>query len=297
MEKSQAIQHAYQHCLNLAASHYENFPVASRLLPDKTRRPVAAIYAFARRADDIADEGELPPQERLRQLEQLEAQLDALASGTLSSDDPVLIALADTIEQHALPLSLFKDLLSAFKQDVTTTRYDNIDALLDYARRSANPVGRLMLHLTGNASDINLADSDKVCSALQLINFYQDIQQDINENDRLYIPLIELESYELGPEDIRMQNQGAAMQALLQFQFHRAQKMLRDGAALGSRLHGRVGFEIRMIIAGGLCICDKLIHQDDLYSRPRLNKRDWLRILLYALFKRQPRHHRDTQES
>lgn len=283
--KHKQLQAAYQHCLDLAESHYENFPVASKLLPEKTRKPVAAIYAFARKADDIADEGDLQAEERIRQLDVLETQLERMSRGEMS-DDPGFTALADTIQQHKLPLQLFKDLLSAFKQDVTTTRYTTIEQIQDYARRSANPVGRLMLHLTNNASEENLADSDKVCTALQLINFYQDIQQDINENDRLYIPLAELESYELGPEDIRMQNQGSAMQALLQFQYHRAQKMLVEGSGLGGRLKGRFGFEIRMIIAGGLRICHKLAHQDDLYSRPRLNKLDWIRILMFALFRR-----------
>lgn len=283
--KEQQIEDAYQHCLKLAESHYENFPVASKLLPEKTRKPVAAIYAFARKGDDYADEGELSAEERIRHLDIMETQLERMARGEMS-DDPAFTALADAIQKYELPLQLFKDLLSAFKQDVSKTRYKTIEDVLDYARRSANPVGRLMLHLTDNATEENLKDSDKVCSALQLINFYQDIQQDISENDRIYIPLAELESYELGPEDIRMENQGSAMQALLQFQFHRAQKMLQEGAGLGGRLRGRFGFEIRMIIAGGLRICHKLNKQDDLYSRPRLNKLDWIRILLFALFKR-----------
>ena len=284
--KEKQVQEAYQYCLDLAESHYENFPVASKLLPEKTRKPVAAIYAFARKADDLADEGDMQAEERIRQLNILETQLERMARGE-SSEEPAFTALADTIKKYDLPLQLFKDLLSAFKQDVTTTRYNTIDEIQDYARRSANPVGRLMLYLTNNASEENLADSDKVCTALQLINFYQDIQQDIQENDRIYIPITELESYELGPEDIRMENQGAAMQALLHFQFHRAEKMLQEGSALGRRLHGRFGFEIRMIIAGGLRICHKLRHQDDLYSRPRLNKTDWIRILLFALFKKE----------
>ena len=281
--KEKQVQEAYQHCLDLAESHYENFPVASKLLPEKTRKPVAAIYAFARKGDDIADEGDMLAEERIRQLDVMETQLERMSRGE-TDESPAFTALADAIQKHDLPLQLFKDLLSAFKQDVTTTRYNTIEEIHDYARRSANPVGRLMLHLTNNASEQNLADSDKVCTALQLINFYQDIQQDIQENDRIYIPITELESYELGPEDIRMENQGAAMQALLHFQFHRAEKMLQEGSALGRRLRGRFGFEIRMIIAGGLRICHKLTHQDDLYSRPRLNKVDWVRILFFALF-------------
>lgn len=283
--QEQKIEAAYTECLKLAESHYENFPVASKLLPSKTRKPVAAIYAFARQADDIADEGDLEAEERIKQLDILSTQLDRMERGE-HSDDFMFTALSHAIQKHELPLPLFRDLLSAFKQDVTTTRYNTIEDVLDYARRSANPVGRLMLYLTNNASEENLVNSDKVCSALQLINFYQDIQQDIIENDRIYIPLNELESYELGPEDIRMENQGAAMQALLQFQFHRAHKMLTEGAVLGKNLNGRFGFEIRMIIAGGLRICHKLMHQDNLYSRPRLTKMDGLRIFLYALFKR-----------
>ncbi|MGM0563435.1 MAG: squalene synthase HpnC [Pseudomonadota bacterium] len=284
-QRSPSIDDAYQHCLDMARNHYENFPVASKLLPARLREPVAAIYAFARVADDIADEGDADADTRLRQLEQMDTLIQGLELGNVP-EDPIYIALADTIAHHQLPTRLFRDLLDAFKQDVTKTRYNDFDELLDYARRSANPVGRLMLHLSGNDSEQNLNDSDKICTALQLINFYQDIQQDIRENDRVYIPLTELESYELGPEDIRMENQSAAMQALMQFQIHRAQKMLSDGAGLGKRLSGRFGLEIRLIVAGGLRVCYRLSQQEDLYSRPRLTRGDWLRILFAALFKR-----------
>lgn len=274
---------AYAWCRELAQSHYENFPVASRLLPRAMRDGVAAIYAFARHADDLADEGDNDQATRLVQLENYATQLDRLPD----ADDPVFIALADLIPRYNLPKTLFHDLLSAFCQDVTTTRYENFDAVLDYCRRSANPVGRLLLHLNGSASEDNLRWSDQICSALQLINFLQDIEQDYRENNRIYLPQDEMTRSDVSEADIAAQRNSDAMSALFDFQLERARTIMLEGAALGRHLTGRFGLEIRLIIEAGLMVCEKLsAHGGDVFTRPRLAKKDYLKIVWRALFKR-----------
>lgn len=277
---------AYRACLAQARNHYENFPVASRLLPARLRRPVAAIYAFARTADDIADEGNLPVPERLAALDRLEAGLLA-AVDSPHPDNPILLASADTIRRYGLPLTLFQDLISAFRQDVTKTRYADFGELMQYCRRSANPVGRLLLILHRRDSPRNLALSDAICSALQLINFYQDLHQDISENDRLYIPLDEMARFEVTVEDFRNRCSDDRMRRLLRLQYGRAQKLLDSGAPLGTALRGRFGLEIRTIILGGRRILQHLQAQrEDLFVRPRLTPGDWRWMLWHALIRK-----------
>lgn len=277
------VKSAYRHCLALAAAHYENFPVASRVLPRRLREPIAVIYAFARTADDYADEGEHTPAERLALLDRFREQLDATLSGA-PPPDPVFIALRDVITRHALPPHLFHDLLHAFRSDVTTPRYANFDALLDYCRHSANPVGRLLLHLYGAATPENLQRSDAVCSALQLINFYQDLAQDIVENNRIYIPLDELVRFSVTEDDFRLHRDSAPLRALLDYQIDRARTMMLSGAPLGNVLRGRIGFELRLVIHGGLRVLDHLQQRrDTVFARPRLTRTDWLTIFWKAL--------------
>lgn len=274
---------AYRHCERLAHAHYENFPVASWLLPRHVRRPIAVIYAFARNADDFADEGQHSEAQRLTLLEGYAEKLRALARGA-ATDDPVFIALADVICRQQLPIELFHDLLSAFAQDVTKRRYRDFDELLDYCRRSANPVGRLLLHLTGNDSEENLRFSDKVCSALQLINFYQDLTQDFEENARVYIPEDEMCRYGVGHEHFASRSEGREMVDLFRFQIARARQMMLEGRPLGKGLKGRFGLEIRLIIEGGLAVLDRLeACAETPFARPRLRRRDWLRALWRAL--------------
>jgi squalene synthase HpnC len=283
-----SLEQAYDHCLRLAASHYENFPVASVLLPRRLRRPVAVIYAFARTADDIADEGDADTEARLRALDEYEKQLTQLESGA-TANHPVFIALADVIARYTLPLDLFHDLLSAFRQDVTKKRYADFAEVLDYCRRSANPVGRLLLHLNGDASEQNLLASDRICSALQLINFMQDLQQDYVENGRIYLPQQEMQQFGVDEERLGEGRSDEKMQALAAYQLRRIEAMMNEGAILGGRLTGRFGLEIRLIIAAGLKVVEKLSHHDgDLFARPRLGKRDYLQIIRQALFGRFP---------
>lgn len=277
------LESAYQHCMRMTRSHYENFPVASRLLPRALRTPVSVIYAFARSADDFADEGELAPAERLARLDGYWRQLDAIAAGR-TPGDPIFIALADVVQRHALPLQLLYDLLTAFRQDVVKSRYANFDEVLAYCRYSANPVGRIVLHLAGEAGADNLRDSDKICTALQLINFWQDLEQDYLESNRVYLPQDELAAYGVAEEQLGRRGNSPALRALMDKQIERSRGLMLDGAPLGARLRGRLGIEIRATIHGGLCVLDALARRrDDVFARPRLRRRDWLRVLRRAL--------------
>lgn len=277
------VEAAYHECLARARSHYENFPVASWLLPHRLRRPVAAVYAFARQADDLADEGGLEAGQRLAALQGLGRALDRAVAGA-EVEDPVLIALADTIRRHALPVEPFHHLLRAFRQDVTKTRYADFGEVMQYCRYSANPVGRVLLHLAGEASPQNLAYSDAVCSALQLINFYQDLAQDYAEMGRIYLPADEMRRYGVGERHLRERISDGAMRRLMQHQYRRADRLLRAGAPLGRALRGRFGLEVRMIILGGARILYRLQRQqDDVFSRPRLRPADAWAMLRGAL--------------
>lgn len=277
---------AYQYCLQMAQNHYENFPVASRLLPAPQRRAVAVIYAFARQADDMADEGEHRIPQRLAMLDAYAQQLDAMAAGK-TPDDPVFIALADVIARFTLPLSLFHDLLSAFRQDVTKTRYADFTEVLDYCRRSANPVGRLLLHLHDEASAENLRRSDQICSALQLINFMQDLEQDLIENNRSYLPEDEMAALGLDRQALHSRSREPALLQLVDRQNARIRQMMEDGASLGGDLKGRFGLEIRLITEAGLQVLRKLEqHQGNPWQRPRLQRRDYLQIAWRALWQR-----------
>jgi len=267
----------------MAVDHYENFPVASVLLPAGLRPAVKAIYAFARSADDIADEGDATPPQRLAALAAYDKALDDIDASRQPAD-PMFATLAGVIRAYRLPLAPFRDLLSAFKQDVVTTRYNRFDELLDYCRRSANPVGALMLHLYNAATPENLRDSDAICSALQLINFWQDVAIDW-QKQRIYLPLEDLERFDVTEQDIASADAGTAWQALLQFEIDRARAMMLSGAPLARRLPGRIGWELRMVVQGGLRILERLEQADgDIFNRrPKLGKRDWLLVLWRAV--------------
>jgi len=276
------VTQAYRWCRQLARSHYENFPVASFLLPRWQRDPVAAIYAFARRADDIADEGNANEARRLQQLDEMSEALRAIEQGT-PPDQPLYLALADAIHRHALPTALFHDLLSAFRQDVTCKRYANFGELMDYCRRSANPVGRLLLHLNRQVDERKLAQSDAICSALQLINFLQDIGQDYDENGRIYLPQDEMRRFAVSEDALRERRNSFELKELIRFQIRRASKLLGAGSPLGMELHGRFGLELRAIILGGARVLEKLYVQDDVFARPRLDRRERIGILFSAI--------------
>ena len=263
----------------MPVDHYENFPVASILMPKRLRKPVAAIYHFARGADDIADEGDLPDDERLRQLDEFRAEL-ARIDRNEAPLTPLFLNLVTEIRQHALPLQPFYDLLDAFSQDVVKKRYANFDELLDYCRRSANPVGRLLLHLYGEATPQNIIYADAICTSLQLINFWQDVEKDYAIG-RIYLPLDDMAQYGVTEEQIAQRITDDAWRRLMQFQVDRARAMMLSGAPLGSILTGRIGLEMRMVIAGGLRILDKLesARFDMFRQRPVLRPFDWVIML------------------
>jgi phytoene synthase len=268
------------------ASHYENFPVASILLPARLRPAIAAIYAFARSADDFADEGDLPAAERLRLLAGYQSELDRIEREEPTSH-PIFLRLRPHIAAHRLPLALFRDLLDAFVQDVTKDRYADFAELMDYCRRSADPVGRLLLHLFGAATPENLKRSDAICSALQLINHWQDVGIDLGKgaNGRIYLPQDEMTRFNVGAGDLRRRAASADFRALMKFQADRARALMLEGAPLGRALPGRIGLEIRAIVAGGLAILDEIetVDYDVFARRPALGALDWPRILWKAL--------------
>ncbi len=270
----------------MAVDHYENFPVASVLLPPALREPVAAIYWFARTADDFADEGERSPAERRELLAGYQAELDAIAASR-PTQHPIFLRLRPVIADYGLPLQLFRDLLDAFIQDIDQERYANFAELMDYCRRSADPVGRLLLHLFGQATPENLVRSDAICSALQLINHWQDVGIDAgkNANGRIYLPQDDMARFGVRDDEVLRRVADADFRALLAFQVGRARALMLSGASLGWDLPGRIGLEIRAIVAGGLRILDKIeaIDYEVFTRRPRLQALDWPLIFWQSL--------------
>jgi phytoene synthase len=262
----------------MSVGHYENFPVASLLLPAALRAPVEVIYRFARSADDFADEGGDPPEIRLQKLQRYRQQLDAPA-------EPLFHEIRKIVREHDLPVQLFRDLLDAFSQDVTKKRYAGYSELLDYCRRSANPIGRLLLHLFKRTTESNLRQSDAICSALQLINFWQDVEIDYRQDNRVYLPQDEMARYGVSERHLAERRCDDAWRALLAFQTTRARELMMSGAPLGRALPGRIGLEIRATVQGGLRILDKIqaAGYDVFRRRPVLRAFDWPLLLLRAV--------------
>lgn len=271
----------------MSVDHYENFPVASLLVPARLRPAVEAIYHWARAADDIADEGEADDATRLRQLAAMADDLDRIGAGT-PPDAALAQALAPVIAAHALPLAPFHALLSAFAQDVRVKRYDDRAQLLDYCARSANPVGRLMLALYEATTPRHLAWSDAICTGLQLTNFWQDIAADW-ARARVYLPQASLRRHGVGEAAIDACIRGApvddAWRALLADEIAYARGLLREGAPLARALGGRIGWELRLVVQGGLRILERIEAADyDVFrARPKLDARDWAVMSMRAL--------------
>ena len=267
----------------MPVDHYENFPVASVLLPRRLVPAVEAIYAFARSADDLADEGVALPAERLAALHAYEAALHRIERHEPESD-PMFVRLAGVIARFELPMQPFHDLLSAFKQDVVTTRYASYAEVLDYCARSANPVGLLMLSLYKAADEDNVRDSNAICSALQLINFLQDVAID-REKERIYLPMEDLARFAVSPAAFERPEAHGKWSALMRFEVARTRALMLSGAPLALRLRGRIGWELRLVIQGGLRILEMIeaVNYDVFRRRPALTKRDWLLILWRAL--------------
>jgi squalene synthase HpnC len=267
----------------VAVDHYENFPVASWLVPSRLRGAVVAIYRFARTADDIADEGDALPAARLAALEHHERMLDRIERGERPAQAP-FDALADAVREHSLDVGLLRALLSAFRQDVVKQRYANYAELDDYCTRSANPVGRLLLQLYGEGGSESLQQADAVCTGLQLANFWQDVAIDWAKG-RVYLPQDELARFGVSERHIASGTCDNGWQALMQFQTARAAGLLARGKPLARRLPMRLALELRMVIAGGSRICARIdaVHGDVFRHRPQLGRRDWTAMSLAAL--------------
>ncbi|NLJ61690.1 MAG: squalene synthase HpnC [Alcaligenaceae bacterium] len=284
----------------MSVDHYENFPVASWLLPKHLRQPITHIYWFSRSADDIADEGDHSDSWRLQQLAAYREALSQIEQGSLhlSPSDPrykIFIPLAAVIEQYQLPVYLFADLLTAFEQDITVKRYQNYEQIHQYCRHSADPVGRILLHLYQELRPDSLRMSDAICTGLQLTNFWQDVAIDW-EKDRVYLPLDALNAHQLDESYIQRRcqqqpttsQQDLQWQQLMQEQVRYARTLLEQGKPLVQRLPGRIGLELKMIILGGLRILERLdqVQYDVFTARPKLGKADWLRLGGRLLFTR-----------
>jgi squalene synthase HpnC len=274
----------------VSVAHYENFPVASLIVPSALRPAVAAIYRFARNADDFADEGTHSPEARLVALDHYERALDGIEAGSPPSEPP-FPELAAAIRRHRLPLTLFRDLLSAFQQDVRTTRYPTFDLVLDYCRRSANPVGRLMLRLYDADSPENARASDAICTALQLINFWQDVAGDWQKG-RIYLPGEDMARFAVTEAHIADASCDDAWRALMAFQTSRTRAMLESGRPLARARPWRLGLALSGVLAGGHRILDGIdaVSGDVFRRRPKLSRTDWALVARDALFP--PKRHR-----
>jgi phytoene synthase len=280
---------AYASCEHAARSHYENFPVASLLVPAAMRRHVAALYAFARAADDFADEGARSPQERQRLLDGWGVRLGASATAGAAGPPPrpgepanaveIFLALGATIRDKRLPVALFEDLLSAFGQDVTVNRYPRWDDVLDYSRRSANPVGRLVLRIAGYDDPRLDGWSDAICSALQLTNFWQDLRIDF-ERGRIYLPAEEIRSHGADERDLAAGRLTGAWRAALAAAVVRTRSLFLAGRPLCGAVAGRLKYELRATWLGGMRVLSRIERADfDVIARrPRLGAADvpWL---------------------
>jgi len=267
----------------MGVNHYENFPVASLLLPRNLRHPVAQIYRFAREADDFADEGDVPDDVRIQRLASFGEDLRRIERG-LPPEISWFSTLGTVIRDYHLPFDAFHDLLSAFTQDVTKKRYATFDEVLDYCQRSANPVGRLVLELYGAATPQNLAHSDAICSSLQIINFLQDIAIDFAKG-RVYMPQDELARFGISETQIAQASSSGNWSDFMSYQIDRAREMMMRGAPLASRLKGRIGLELRLTVQGGNRILEKnsQVRGDVYRQRPVLKWFDWPLMLARSL--------------
>lgn len=271
---------AYAFCQSLADAHYENFPVASLLIPRRLRKHVAALYAFARIADDFSDEPEHEGRRRER-LEDWRRQLHDLDRPR----HPVFLALRETFRELSLPVGPFDDLLSAFLQDTEKRRYADFAEVLDYCRRSANPVGRIVLLIHGYKDPELFRMSDAICTALQLANFWQDLAVDLKK-DRIYVPQEDFKSFGYSEADLRMGVVNERLRELLKFQVGRTQELFNQGRELPARLKWPLSLEIRLTWRGGREILRKIRKggYDTITTRPALSKWDWIPLIARSLF-------------
>jgi len=278
----QNLNRAYSKSLKFAKSHYENFPVVSFLIPKNLRKHVAIIYWFARTADDYADEGNLSKGERLEKLNNFEFRLKQLLIGKAESDYE--IALANTINEKNLTAENFYNLLKAFRQDVIKYKYDNFDEIIDYCKHSANPVGRLTLELFDIRSEEAIKYSDKICTALQLTNFLQDVSIDYKKG-RIYLPKDEMEMLQITEKMFEDKENNHKLKQLVKHNVDRIQNLFNEGKKLFPLLSGRLKVEIKWTVAGGEEILNRIRKNDYnvLNNRPELSKTRMVSLLLKSL--------------
>lgn len=277
------LQQAYAECLLQANAHYENFPTASRLLPLELRKATAAIYSFARRADDFADEGTIDNGIRHQLLDTFSANLQQIQNGNIPAD-ATFVALADVITRYQLPIEVFERLLTAFHMDIDKKRYASFHELMEYCHCSADPVGELVLRLQKFDNQENIHLSNRICSALQLINFIQDIDEDYQQRNRIYIPQDELQQYGVSETQFAQRVQDTALLRLVNYQIRRAKGMLMEGTPLIDKVHGRLRWILKITLQSALQIINKLEKRQDVFFRPYLKKHDWPIILLRSLY-------------
>lgn len=269
--------------LSLTKDHYENFPVASFLIPKSLRKDIAIIYWFARTADDLADEGEEEYEERLEKLNLFEKGFNL--SLETKSNNKFFEQLSKTIKNNNLTSAYFLNLLSAFKQDVIKKRYENFNEVLDYCNRSANPVGRILLELFKVNEEEARICSDKICTALQLTNFYQDTLIDFNKG-RIYYPEDEMKLFNVTELMLELKENNANIKALVKHNVDRTQFLFDEGKKLFEYLSGRFLYEIKWTIAGGEKILSKIRKNNyDVFSkRPKLSKIDFITLFMKSIF-------------
>ena len=297
-QSANELKKAYSYCHNVARAHYENFPVASYFLPKAMRDHIAAVYAFARLADDYADSPRLSAADKTSALQHLQMLLLNIQTNSLETlllpgstvideniiSQQLVLALTHTVKLHKLPIQLLQDLLRAFIQDVHKNSYANFAELLDYCSLSANPIGRILLHFSKQDSLENLAYSDYICTSLQLLNFMQDLTLDLTELNRCYIPVNELQRMQVTIEQLTAKQNSAQINTLLKMQLDRISALYNQGIQLGANTHGCFGFEIRLIIAGAREILNALYARKNYYERPKLGWRNKFNMLMFALF-------------
>lgn len=265
--------------LALAKDHYENFPVASFLIPKNYRKDIAIVYWFARTADDLADEGIITPEIRIERLNQFEFQFrQALKQ---NSNNANFNKLAETIVNHNISENYFIDLLSAFKQDAAKNRYNNYNELLDYCSRSANPIGRILLEIFKISNPNAIKFSDNICTALQLTNFYQDTIIDYQKG-RIYFPQDEMKMFSVTEKMFELKENNSNIKELVKYNIDRTQQLFDEGGKLLSHLSGRFKYEILWTLSGGEKILSKIRKSDYnvLNHRPSLNKIDFIKLLI-----------------
>ena len=277
------IESAYIEALEFTKNHYENFPVVSFLIPKMIRKDVAIIYRFARTADDIADEGMQNPEERLSKLNEFENRFTELLSGNFVS--PFEQALYTTIQSKNLTVESFYNLLRAFRQDITKNRFIDYNDLLAYCNNSANPVGRLILELNNIRDKEAFACSDKICTALQLANFWQDAAIDYKKG-RIYLPQDEMAEFNVAETVFELNENNLNLKALLKSNVDRTRALFDEGKQLTKYLSGRLKFEIKWTILGGQEILKKIEknNYNVFQKRPVLNKMDFINLLLKSFF-------------